>query len=230
MKRRSREVNIFSMSALDLFASAMGAFILIAVVTLPFFPRTGDSKIGVTEACEQLQNCESAVLLEATQQNLRICENVLETTQQALHRSEQNLQGAQQQLDSCMDQIKQKYLLVIMSWPSRSDIDLHVVDPAGREFYFAEPSFPGSQAALEEDNVNGPGNEVWLHPQATPGVYRVFYKLFNKRGRGATTVRGLILYSDGRQEIPDRNMSREDEKVLVATIVVDSDGGVAVRS
>ena len=26
MKKRSREINIFSMSALDLFASAMGAF------------------------------------------------------------------------------------------------------------------------------------------------------------------------------------------------------------
>ena len=40
MKRRSREINIFSMSALDLFASALGAFILIAVVIFPYFPNT----------------------------------------------------------------------------------------------------------------------------------------------------------------------------------------------
>ena len=38
MKRRSREINIFSMSALDLFASALGAFILIAIVIFPYFP------------------------------------------------------------------------------------------------------------------------------------------------------------------------------------------------
>ncbi len=38
MKPRSREINIFSMSALDLFASALGAFILIAIILLPFFP------------------------------------------------------------------------------------------------------------------------------------------------------------------------------------------------
>ncbi|MEP2653601.1 MAG: hypothetical protein ABJH06_16615 [Paraglaciecola sp.] len=38
MKRRSKEINVFSMSALDLFASALGAFIIIALVTLPYFP------------------------------------------------------------------------------------------------------------------------------------------------------------------------------------------------
>lgn len=38
MKLRSKEINIFSMSALDLFASAMGAFMLLSVMSLPFFP------------------------------------------------------------------------------------------------------------------------------------------------------------------------------------------------
>ena len=41
MKRKSREISIFSMSALDLFSSALGAFILIAVVIFLFFPNTG---------------------------------------------------------------------------------------------------------------------------------------------------------------------------------------------
>ena len=51
MKIRSGEVNIFSMSALDLFASALGAFMLLTVVALPFFPNTGDSP-GLMEALE----------------------------------------------------------------------------------------------------------------------------------------------------------------------------------
>ena len=37
MKKHSREVNVFSMSALDLFASALGAFILISIVLMPFY-------------------------------------------------------------------------------------------------------------------------------------------------------------------------------------------------
>ncbi|PIW26885.1 MAG: hypothetical protein COW30_12965 [Rhodospirillales bacterium CG15_BIG_FIL_POST_REV_8_21_14_020_66_15] len=37
MRRRSRDFNIFSLSALDLFASAMGAFVIISVMLFPFY-------------------------------------------------------------------------------------------------------------------------------------------------------------------------------------------------
>ncbi len=54
MKLRRREINVFSMSALDLFASGMGAFILLAVMALPFFPNTGDSEERIEDIKEQL--------------------------------------------------------------------------------------------------------------------------------------------------------------------------------
>ena len=40
MKQRNREINIFSISALDLFASALGAFILVSLVFMVFFTMT----------------------------------------------------------------------------------------------------------------------------------------------------------------------------------------------
>ena len=43
MKRRNRDITIFGMSALDLFASAMGAFILLAIVIFPYFPNSGSA-------------------------------------------------------------------------------------------------------------------------------------------------------------------------------------------
>jgi hypothetical protein len=39
MRRNNRELNIFSMSALDLFCSAMGAFLLLALIALPYYLR-----------------------------------------------------------------------------------------------------------------------------------------------------------------------------------------------
>ncbi|MDE0702555.1 MAG: hypothetical protein OXH59_02410 [Rhodospirillaceae bacterium] len=45
MRFRNRELNIFSMSALDLFASALGAFILISIVLMPYFLRPPPTKI-----------------------------------------------------------------------------------------------------------------------------------------------------------------------------------------
>lgn len=56
MKLRSREINIFSMSALDLFASAMGAFMLLGIMSLPFFPNTGDSPKVAAEIFERLDD------------------------------------------------------------------------------------------------------------------------------------------------------------------------------
>ena len=50
MKRRSREISIFSMSALDLFASALGAFILLAIVIFPYFPNTARTPVVVVAA------------------------------------------------------------------------------------------------------------------------------------------------------------------------------------
>lgn len=54
MKRVSREINIFSISALDLFASALGAFILLAVIMIPYFPNTGDDPERVAAIKEVL--------------------------------------------------------------------------------------------------------------------------------------------------------------------------------
>ena len=63
MKRRSREISIFSMSALDLFASALGAFILIAIVIFPYFPNTSRSPVVVVAAtpdCPPVVPCPPA--------------------------------------------------------------------------------------------------------------------------------------------------------------------------
>lgn len=61
MRRKRSDINVFSMSALDLFACALGAFVLLAVVFLPFFPNTGDHP-GVAEAVmERLARAEANV-------------------------------------------------------------------------------------------------------------------------------------------------------------------------
>lgn len=61
MRRKSSEINIFSMSALDLFASALGAFILLAVIFLPFFPNTGDHPAVSEAVMQRLAQAEAEV-------------------------------------------------------------------------------------------------------------------------------------------------------------------------
>ena len=247
MRTRSREINIFSMSALDLFASALGAFILIAVVLFPYFPNTGDSPERVAEVRAQLEQARSELQaaqaeLQASQAQLGACETQRQEVQAALDACEEQLassasqdalgacesrnQQLESELETCQAQARKKFLLVIMSWGTDDDVDLHVVDPAGREFFYRVRSHSGSQAKLEEDNVNGPGNEIWLHPAAEPGTYRVYYKYFS--GSGRVRVRGSVLTPDGRDPLPDTTLRRVEEKPLIATVEVDDEGNMNV--
>ena len=88
MKKRSRELSIFSMSALDLFASALGAFILITVVLLPFFPNLNMSGQAQAEL-EQVQ----AELAQA-KANLAQAEAELEREKAKLEQAKAELERA----------------------------------------------------------------------------------------------------------------------------------------
>ena len=249
MKTRSKEINIFSMSALDLFASALGAFILIAVVLFPYFPNKSADKIKAQLAAVQAELEKTQSEAQASQAQLSACETQRQQVQAALDACEEQQRASVSQdalgacesrnqqlesnLETCQALAKKKFLLVLMSWGTCGDIDLHVSDPAEREFFYRKPSISGSRAKLEEDNTRGPGNEIWLHPAAEPGTYRVYYKYFSLnsdegcRDRN-TRVRGAVLTPEGRTSLPNRTLRRRGEKPLIATITVDAEGNMRV--
>ena len=278
MRLRSKEINVFNMSALDLFASALGAFILITLVLFPYFPNTGDSQERVDEVKAQLAETEtrleqtgaeleqiiseleqaSAELaqlraqqrpgleqeLQAVREQLSACQARRQEAQAALNACqaqqrdaasmdtalgacEQRNQQMQQELQSCAQQLRKKFVLVVISWSTGDDVDLHIIDPAGREYYYEKKFHSGSRAKLEEDNTRGPGNEIWLHPAAEPGRYRVYFKYYSGSGRDIR-VRGAVLTPRGRTELPGTVLRRVGEKPWVATIDVDDEGNAEV--
>lgn len=94
MKQRNREINIFNMSALDLFASALGAFILITLLLLPFFPN-----LDPTPVQEKL---------ERTQEGLETAEAEAAELQARLAESKAREQALQDKLKAATDQPKQE--------------------------------------------------------------------------------------------------------------------------
>lgn len=80
MKVRNRDLNLFSMSALDLFASALGAFIVLAVIALPFFPNTSQlDDQGLLERLAEIEeelDTTEAELETAQSDNERLAETV----------------------------------------------------------------------------------------------------------------------------------------------------------
>ena len=246
---------MFSISALDLFASALGAFILMSLIFMVFFSMTSRDSGEAEETRTALERCEAELASVRSQldqaearnaeleerlsgsvgaESLEQCQSELEETRAALTLCQaelqsaggvtERLQRANEELEACQRALQKTFVLVIASWSSRDDVDLHVVDPAGREFYYRERRRSGSQAALEEDNTRGPGNEVWLHPSAEPGRYRVCYKLYS--GSPSPSVRGSILWQEGKLEIPNLALTREGQVRIAVEVLVGEDGRI----
>ena len=324
MKFRHREISVFGMSALDLFASALGAFILISMVLMPYFLRVSHEEVSQlrqdlaraqsseaqtqalleqaqsseaqtqalleqaqsseAEARERLEQAQGALEqchgrdafcrqeLEATRQDataLQRCQTELNTCEEGLtearsaeagarerldqaqgaleqcreqdascqeeletaRRDSTGLQSCQTELDACEEKLSWTFLAVVIHWNTdKHDVDLHIVDAAGKEFYYDAQTIPGRPGELSVDMVTGPGVEIWeLVSQAPAGEYRVLYNLYSRHGNTApAAVEGGVYYRDGSLRFRERRLTEVDRKILIAVVTVASDGRVEV--
>ena len=237
MKIRSREINVFSMSALDLFASALGAFILIAIVLMPYFLRSEISEAELRTALEEAQAAKNELQasLEQEQNALRECQMREMSCQQELESARQGIEGLQSchaELNACEEKLSKTFLAVVIQWTTKHDVDLHIVDPAGEEFSYSQTTIVGRPGELSADTTNGPGVEIWEVTEAPAGKYRVLYNLYriDSDDVPAAVVKGGVYYRDGHFRFNERRLTRvgRDNAEVVVEITVGDDGGVEI--
>ena len=263
MRRPSRQLNIFSMSSLDLFAAAMGAFVIIAVILFPYYLKNDDAIRGERTAKNELKAAQKKIAeLEEAKKKIpkpegapkkaAELEQELDDARRKAAKLEQDLKEARKKTVGLEDRLKdvksklstkldKPFLLLTISWGGGEgermynkldDVDLHVTDPNGRTYSWKNRRYSGSLASLEVDSIFGPGNEVWIHPAATPGLYTVEYVYFADRlTRESVNVRGVLVTLDGRKELPAKRLAsaNQDRKHFVARIKVDGDGRVTIQ-
>ncbi len=100
MRTRQRNFEVFSLSAIDLFASAMGAFIIIAIILMPDYQKEVRSQ-GDLKFLEQLAGKTQALLKETEQGR----EDILEALKAAQTRHE-DLQAQHAVVSSELETIK----------------------------------------------------------------------------------------------------------------------------
>ena len=166
MKPRNREINIFNLSMLDVISGAMGAFLIIMVILLPYYKK---ESIDYRRELQQSRAAE-----ETARQAAQTAEAAQHTAEEAMHAAQSNAEHHRQRAAAAAQQLAKTFLLVHIQWATQyQDIDLHVVDPSGAEFFFERKTIPGRPGALSVDSQLGPGNEVWSNPSASPGDYRI---------------------------------------------------------
>ena len=255
MKPRQREINIFNLSMMDVISGALGAVLIIVIILLPYYKK--DLVTENQQLQEKLQAAENARRqAEEETQRLETLRKQAEQAQRQAELAQQRAREAQQQAEEAREQaeqakqqahlelqetqkilktVKEKlaktFLVVVIKWKTvLQDVDLHIVDPSGAEFFYQRKTVPGRPGELSEDDQFGPGNEVWEIRAAPPGDYRVLYNLYDRhKNPGNPVVTGRVFYRDGSTTMPDTSLSREKQKKAVAIIRVKENGGVEIR-
>lgn len=206
MKPRNREINIFNLSMMDVISGALGALLIIVIILYPYY------KKDLIKENQELQE-------------------KLEAAETARQQAEQREQETQKALENCQEKMAKTFLVILIKWKTNlHDVDLHVIDPSGAEFYYEKKIIPGRPGELSEDDTSGPGNEVWEIREAETGQYRILFNLFDRHGNNDNpVVSGRIFYRDSSFKIPDTVLSIVKEKKQIITIRVLNNGNVEIN-
>ncbi len=248
MRRRNRDINVFNLSMLDVISGALGTFLLLVAVLIPWYKKPlAEENRQLRQRVNELEAALEQTRSERDQARTRHATAVAERDQARSERDQARadnasantaLDQARRERDSARNRaqelerrLSKTFLVMIMKWPTANqDVDLHVVDPSGAEFYFSAKTIAGRPGELTEDDTQGPGHEIWSIQQAPPGEYKIYYNLFARKGNSRNpVVTGRIFYRDGTRELPAKRLTEESRKVLVTTLIVAPDGQVTFR-
>jgi len=230
MKPRNREINIFNLSMLDVISGAMGAFLIIMVILLPYYKKeTIDYERELKQSRASEETARKAAQTAETAQ--RAAEAAARKAEESARAAQADADQNRQRASAAAQQLAKTFLLVHVQWDTKyQDVDLHVVDPSGAEFSYERKTYPGRVGALSVDSQFGPGNEVWSNSSASPGDYRIYANLYNTHGVNDTpTVTGSVIHRDGSTALPPMQLSAVRQKTLMATVTVSADGRVSIH-
>lgn len=230
MKPRNREINIFNISMLDVICGAMGTFLLIMIILLPYYKK---------------ENFDYKKEAENLRRTIESYKQQVEEAKREKEKSDQQRREAEKRAERAETELAKTFMVIYVTWQvSYSDIDLFVVDPDGGVFYFRRKTIPNHQGMLSVDNQNGPGNEVWEIHSAPPGTYRVYanwYAQNQEPSASEVSVTGRVIHRDGGNDLKsvtlteqfkkDREYTIEDtvRMKLMATIKINQEGKVSVE-
>lgn len=204
MKRKSRELNIFSMSALDLFASALGAFILITLILMPYYLKESPPPQESPECpeCPEISECPEPCTPCPDPEVIRV------------------------------SVVKDNLILLQMFWDKKVDIDMHVKTPDGT-FYYNKETISGRPGQFFQDDTKGgtaadPAKEGWLSFKPTPGTYEICYNYFTSPFKGNVQVWGKMQKPSGPVDLARVTLRRSKEMKCATKFRITHDAQVEI--
>lgn len=122
-------------------------------------------------------------------------------------------------------EVKSPDVVVLLTWDTAgTDLDLHVVDPSGEECDYGNRK-TASGGALEVDDTDGYGPEIFAQDHAPAGVYQVAVAAYDVGAAPQTHAEVLAIVHPGtpaeRRYRFHVAFTREDENIAVGSFRVE---------
>jgi hypothetical protein len=211
LKTKSREVNIFNMSLLDILCGALGAFCFMMLVLFPYWKPAGMEAADRAQDAEQLEreiqdlrkalseaNSADAAGLQKRVNGLQQSINKL---QGQLNKATQDLQQKDQQL--AQFEMRNPVVLATQSWQANQDLDLYVEWDYAKEkqpYPKADPNKKQWEYYAGEARVDCKSAcaEMWLIRDVPAGrSFTLFYKYLTSTGNPAPPAYTAYYLHDG---------------------------------
>lgn len=323
--KKNRDINVFSTSAIDLFASSMGVFIIICALLFPYFKNKSKEVIAAVqpvidprellakidqldlankEAVQAKQQAEAELSrikqfqtdssgqikkyeeelkrsndqvskhqeqVTKHQEQVKAIEAQLKVTEQTVTKLRQQLESlttqtqkpqvpaaehkvvvdqlaelqkalktAQQELQEREIQLKKlkevgaksNFITVFVQWETaRHDLDLTLVDPAGKEFSFQKKAHAGHPGKFTLDSKVGPGAEIWQATEVIAGVYKVKLNLYNDYGNKQETQAKLSIFTaQGEKSIPKITIPITGSRSYQTSFSIDANNKIQLQN
>ncbi len=105
-RKKNRDINVFSASAIDLFASSMGVFIILVVILFPYFGNKSKTESTPTQLSmkEQFETLQKEI--EQTRQDLVKKDEVIEKQNQKITQQEETIEDLQAKIEDSEKTVK----------------------------------------------------------------------------------------------------------------------------
>lgn len=256
MRARTREVQIFNMSLIDILCGALGAFCFMMLVLLPYYKAPGKASDlykqqaqtqdllkeagkftgAETNPAQVQQMAEMLRRLEEQIKQLQGQVNQFAAQNQQLQTANENLTKQNQEQAKTINQ-RRPFLAVAAADPP-ADIDIYLQDDVVTADKKSNPPFdprqPHSKQYWPGDIyfwMAKKGIAVWTVRDSPPSVH---YKLYTKlaggsQARAAVTVGLTLLGENWNQPLPDVTLTPQRFWTLAGTITGEPEGKASFK-
>ncbi|MFP5233987.1 MAG: hypothetical protein ACLGQX_15390 [Acidobacteriota bacterium] len=251
MRSRSREINIFNMSLLDILSGALGAFCFLMLALFPYYKpshlsaedqKTYQDAEQMQRKIQQLEDAlrrqsgaASADMMQRMEQALEQARQQLAQTQQQLSRTRAEMEQAEQQAQNQGSQRQETPVMTIQDWwPSDEPrIDMYVLQPGEGANGQTAPAFDPTKyqsAFFDSTYVLGESGSIsWTFGNLLAGNYLVYYRFHNASdATEPVNIDGQIQLNGQHADIPQVTLGPGHLWAQAATVVVSQDGKLSI--